>query len=281
MPAVVDVEREVDALEITPDEYERLQLLSRLDTFCPPDYDRIFTYTSDGSFDPYTTRKKFLRALFLCDIIKGVNLISGQPGAGKTMWMTMFLKRSQLYFGRQTLVNFDMRPKYGPHDYFDEEILAEEIEAVTRMVKNSRGKRELKWDDGDKKNAMGERVGSLFHGKQIGLDEGYGMLSKKRRTRYSLFLGDEVKQWRHLDACFCFIFPDANDADQQLLEPFVTCDITLSRSLYFEGYSDALIYNRKTGEERIQHIYIPTWGELVDSWQPIAGRSMRNFKVRT
>lgn len=214
-------------------------------------------------------------ALFWADMTKGITLVDGLPGAGKTLFMATEGWKFKKYFDIPTCADFPLKPAYGDFKYIGEEQLLEELEAVSiaaRTQKETRVKGEAlikKWiEDGP---------GSYLQGSILLLDEGYRYFDCRRpMDKLGILYGYLVQQWRHYQMQIVVAATQVELLDRIRFRPYITHWVKCS---YYGNISTAA-YQIESRQLPADHplrtrgltIDAQHWGQLFDTHGPIAMR---------
>lgn len=217
-------------------------------------------------------KDKFYKYLCLKKgMTKGVMLIKGLPRSGKTLFAIKHAKFLRDHFGIPVTMDFKPEASFGPYTLFDEEVLMDELAAVTSISKKS-----AKWaasqDEVDKliKNKL------KLYGHTIVLDEGTRWLDRRRSSsNINLLLNDITKQWAHYDILLMVINHFEDELDHRFLRYVNGQGTTVSCSwgMHWPETGEYRVHNKAFDEKLTMTIYGPNVYGDYNSFNPIAMRT--------
>jgi hypothetical protein len=211
---------------------------------------------------------------YLCikkGLTKGVMLIKGLPRSGKTLFAIHHSRFLRDNFGIPVTMDFKPEKGYGAYNLFDENVLMDELSAVTSISKKS-----AKWA------ASQDEIDNLVKGKlklyghTIVLDEGTRWLDRRRSSsNVNLLLNDITKQWAHYDILLMVINHFEDELDGRFLR-YVNgqgTSVSCSWGMKWPETGEYKIHNRGFDEKLNMTIYGPNVYGLYNSFNPIAMRT--------
>lgn len=208
-------------------------------------------------------------------LTRGIGLVTGPPRSGKTLWATLHAKKLRNLFGREVVLDYDVHPEFGPYTKFDENVLLEELETVTKIAKDAKLKKGVRtgWEH--------EAADKLkLYGKTIVFDEGYKYFHNRRTMNtLGILLVDMMRQYGHYDILMLIISPYEDELDAKGPQRYATFQVKCNWGLFVPDTGFYDIYNRQLMQSAQQTIYGPNHYNLWDSFNPIAARGHVNIKL--
>lgn len=230
---------------------------------------------------PNLTDKEAENALFWRDFIRGIMLVTGDPGSGKDTFIHMLSYKLRKYFGRRIISDTRPRKPFGTYLLFSQEFLVDQLD---RMDEVSTGVLLPPIDGEEDKRAcpkphvtadgfwMSTR-GEVFLRKSVVVLNEFTRYMNKREPhlpikRQLLRLFD---WWRHLQTLIVGVGVDRDDFDRRCF-PKVTCEIRCMRlsptNLEFGITIYPLRYIKAMGELQISGQRIK---RIIDASEPREG----------
>lgn len=194
----------------------------------------------------------------LRDMTRGVMLILGLPGSGKSLLMTWLSWKLRKYFGQPVVTNIPFKPAFGEHDYIEYTEFLEELELMFDIVERFKAGDLQAFDE-----SRLRRVTMIW-------DEGHQKLNKRRpMDGFNILLTETFSLWRHYESLFLLASPGGELLERIRLSHFVTHEVGASFNSR-RGESTYTIYNRQTMETKILSIPVAQWCDLYHSFAPVA-----------
>jgi len=192
----------------------------------------------------------------------GMGLITGERGAGKSLFGYTVAWWVRRLFGVRITLDHAPRPEFGDFTKFNLpwDLLWE------RKWMDDIAKRGDEWE--------GEELKKLKLLKSFVFWDEFYQVAHKRNTMGIMTreFEDIVKQLRHLDSFFLMAMPQKKEVDTTGIDDYVTVDIGASWSLYRPDTANYIVYNRQTMVESPFTIYGPNYYPLYRSKNPIHAR---------
>ena len=190
----------------------------------------------------------------------GLGLITGRPGAGKSLFGYTILWWVKKLFGIQCTVDAKPNPDtFGKFDFFEHTKILDEIEKADKMARES-----TEWLNTDD---------LIFYKRMVLLDEFYKLAHNRNcmniLTRQFEYV---IKQWRHYESFFLCSMPFKNEVDTKGIDQYITIDVQAAWSLYKPETALYVVYNRDTLVESPFTIYGPNYYALYNTKNPITAQ---------
>lgn len=214
-------------------------------------------------------------ALFWAPMTKGIMLVEGLPGAGKSLFMVVLGYMLRKLFGIQVCMDFHPRPAFGDYNYIGAAELVKELEAVNIVAKTQ--KETLAKGMAGMQKWIEEGPGSYLQDATLLLQEGYRYFDKRRPMDKLLIIYSYlVQQWRHYQMLMVVESTQVELLDSIRFVPYITHWVKCS----WFGDSQTAIYQIEHRQLPIDHpgrvvglsIDASNWGKLYHSWNPILTR---------
>jgi len=221
------------------------------------------------------TRKGVPEALFWAPYTEGIMLVEGLQGAGKSLFLTTMGWKFKKLFDKPICMDYHPKDAFGEHKYIGEEELLAELEAVSiaaKTQKEGRAKGEAliqKWIESG--------PGSYLQGSALLLQEGYRYFDRRRpMDKLGILYGYLVQQWRHYGMLIAVEATRVQLLDDYRFIPYINYWVKCG----WIGNNHTAVYQIENRHyppdhpERNKGLTIDAehWGQLYDSWMPIAMR---------
>ena len=273
---------------ITKKDREFLESIAGLDTTLPLNLDRILEVTRLQWLDLLKRGRRpmpvlqdmlygnFSRAMRIAPMGRGIMLVAGLPGAGKTTFATRHLWRLKTYFGRPVGMNYHPSPLFGSYTYWDPEFFRQELERISDMVKEGSKKQSLRYNNENDRI----RASSLYAGRAWAYDEAPKLLGRRRiMTNVALHMGDTIREWRHYDVLMMLMSQSKKELDNLWVDEYVTHEVDIAKLRNHPEYSEVVVYDRQTMRTRRELLYRPRWYGLFHHDSLVAPRLSHTFKI--
>jgi len=214
----------------------------------------------------FRSKEDYLRYLFVKKgMVKGVRLVYGRPRSGKTLYSVVHAMDLRDLFGIPVLMNFHPYPAFGPYEYFENEVLIEELNTVTALTKQKKS-----WKD--KVEIEGEVKRLKMYGHTVLIDEASKLIDKRRSaSNVNLYMCDIAKEYAHYDLLLLAINHREAELDSRFVE-YITFRIDCSWGTHVPELGEYKMSNSLTGENYFSTLYGPNYYKYYDSFCPIAMR---------
>lgn len=170
--------------------------------------------------------------------IRGMMLITGDPGSGKGLFAnTLAWKIKRYYEGRKALLDYKPRPLFGPYLPFDEEFLKGELSKMAELskVRISEIPNNIDREDTEKIKDVSKLANEWVRSKRGGIYLSNSVLVLEEFKRYlhnrrpmnpmGITIGHIITWWRHLDILIVGMTPFKREIDRISCLPYVTHEV--------------------------------------------------------
>jgi len=231
--------------------------------------------------DRFTASKLTLEELreiaFLYQFTRGVILLIGKAGSGKTLTMTQLLYNLRKYFGMHSITDYELKAAYGAHNYLSTDEFIDHLKRLDDLVKIRKDRmteltnKEVNERLGEAAETILKERGIVFDNAAIGWDEANRKLEASRaNSRLVMIHRYYVQTWRHYQCALILATPEISDITPKALTQ-VTIELSCS---YDRERQDcvAMGRHRDTLEPIVMHTYMPNYCQYYETHAPISIR---------
>lgn len=184
--------------------------------------------------------------------INGHMIVTGMPRQGKGLFASFFIwLLIHLFKGKHVLSDEALKPAFGPHDIFNEDVLREDIDKMAQMNKDLGIKQQkdfAKLKESEKQSLIDGWITdgpgkTLLQNSILRLAEYWRyMFNRRPGSMMNYFMMGILKQWGHMDS---FIIGDshfAHDLDAYTCLPYVNYDVRCTWSNSHPNTVEAKLY---------------------------------------
>ena len=232
----------------------------------------------------HLTLKELKQIAYFFPFSRGVTILVGPAGTGKTLSMTAILYHLRKFFGMHTITDYELKPAYGPYSYLSTEEFIQELRNVDALVK-LRKERISDFSSTEITERVGEAAetilrnrGIVFDNAGIGWDEANRKLERTRSTSKLVMMHRYyVQTWRHYQCALILATPELDDIVEKALTQ-VTIELGCGYDTVL-GECTAMGRNRITTEPVVLRTYMRNYKDMYETHAPISIReSILSFK---
>lgn len=203
-----------------------------------------YSETGDNIYDDKLrlglTEDEVEDAINLKRFLRGVMLVTGDPGGGKGLFTNVLSWKIKRYFeGRKVLLDYKPKPLFGPYLPFDDRFIDAEFQKIADLS-NVRGEIPKEIDRRDKKRIKGmhlladtwleSKAGQVYLGNGVLVLEEFKRYLHNRRSMnpMGITLGHIITQWRHFDVLIVGMTPFRNEIDVKACLQYLTHEVRCS-----------------------------------------------------
>ena len=199
---------------------------------------------------------------WLLDMTRGLALIVGDVGAGKSQLLAWIGWKLKKYFGVPVVADFPLITEtFGKWTYLSKAKWPDELEKMEKIVERAQ---EIGAD------AAYREGGSLFYGAAVLLDECHKDLNKRRGgTNLAILVTEAFTLWRHYQCLFAVASPKWDLLERVRFDDFISHEIGCK----FDertGEAEYNIYVRRFKAYKKLTLTVKDWCALYDSKCPVA-----------
>lgn len=230
------------------------------------------------------TLEELQQIAFLHQFTRGVILLKGKGGSGKTLTMTQLLYSLRRYFGMHTITDYPLKPAYGEHKELSTDEFIEELKKVDDLVKIRKDRmselsnKEVNERMGEVAEAILKKRGIVFDNAAIGWDEANRKLEASRsNSRLVMVHRYYVQTWRHYQCSLILATPELSDITPKALNQ-VTIELGCSYDKQMQECV-AMGINRDTLGTVVVRTFMPNYSSYYETHAPISIRdAILSFK---
>ena len=214
---------------------------------------------------------------FLNQFARGVILLKGKGGAGKTLTMTQLLYNLRKYFGMHVITDYPLKPAFGEHNYMSTDDFIEELKKIDEQVKSTKNRnKELSDAEVKDKYAVSadellKKRGIVFDHAVIGWDEANRKLESSRaNSKLVMMHRYYVQTWRHYQCSLILTTPEISDITYKALN-----QLTIELGCSYDSVrqeATAMGINRDTMHKVVMRTYMPNYAPYYNTHAPISIR---------
>jgi len=232
----------------------------------------------DDQLRPNLTEEEIEDAIRMKRFIRGVMMVTGDPGSGKGVFGHVLPWKIKRYFlRRKVLLDHKPRPVFGPYLPFDDKFLKEELGKMAEMS-NVRGEIPKEIDRKDKKRIktisgladkwVRSKQGEVYLSNSVLVLEEFKRYMHNRRPMNPLgiTLGHIITWWRHLDILILGMSPFLNEIDRKACQQYITHEVRCT----WQSDSTALcnVYQTQwVGSRGVLRIQSKPTPIVIDGWR--------------
>jgi len=221
---------------------------------------------------------------FLFPMSKGVILLKGKGGSGKTLTMTQVLYNLNRYFGMPVITDYELKPAFGKSTYMSTDEFIEELKKVDDLIKvrktrmSELSNKEINERLAEAADTLLKQRGISFDNAAIGWDEANRKLDSSRSTsRLVMMHRYFVQTWRHYQCSLILATPEREGIIQSALGQ-VTVELGCSYDPQLQACA-AIGVNRNAATPMVMRTFMPNYKNFYDTHQPISIRdAVMSFK---
>lgn len=205
-------------------------------------YDRSDTgELYDDRLRPNLSEEEIEDAMNLRRFIRGLMVVTGDPGSGKGLLSNMLAWKIKHYFtGRKALLDYKPRPPFGPYLPFDDKFLHEELAKMAELSNVRMGQIPEEIDRKDNKRIkdvselslkwVRSKQGEVYLSNSVLVLEEFKRYMHNRRPMNPLgiTLGHIITWWRHLNILIIGMTPFLNEIDVKACQQYITHEVRCS-----------------------------------------------------
>lgn len=159
---------------------------------------------------------------------RGIGLVTGSVGAGKTAFISATAYKGKFYFGRTPILDYKPTALFGYYEFFNQQTLVDMLEQMNGVIKGEITAEIKRTKQGEKASSLLEQSTkewfdsegkSFFQHATLTIDETKRYLDKRRpHTPMGLLLSDLFIEWRHLDILIQMATTDKSYLDQRVFK---------------------------------------------------------------
>ena len=231
----------------------------------------------DALFSNKLSLNELKQIATLNQFARGVILLKGKGGSGKTLTMTGLAYNLRKYFGMPVITDYPLKPAFGDHKYMSTDEFIDELKNIDEQVKIRKDrKRDL--SDGEVKERFAEYADDLLRKRGIAFDKAVicwdeanrKLESSRANSKLVMMHRYYVQTWRHYQCSLILAVPELGDITYKALNQ-LTIELGCS---YDEVRQEAIAMgtNRNTARGVVLRTYMPNYGIYYDTHAPISIR---------
>lgn len=188
-----------------------------------PTIEEIAEFLNWSEWDTWCAFWKYQDAQKWAPLTRGIIMIHGREGGGKSLLMNILGFKFREYYGKMPLPDSRPKPPFGPNIPFSREFFIHQIERINSMVED--GSSALYTQDTSKRwiSPKGE---VFIKWATFLLDEFSNDMHRMEQSKpIARLWGRVFKLWRHLECCIICCDADKRSIDPNYAMPRVTCEI--------------------------------------------------------
>lgn len=199
---------------------------------------------------------------WLLDMTRGLVLLVGDVGAGKSLFLAWLGFKLKKYFGIPVVADFPLvRENFGEYTYLPKSGWPEELEKMEKIVERTM---EIGVD------AAYREGDSKFYQAAVLLDECHKDLNKRRGgTNLAILITEVFTLWRHYQGLFVVASPKWDLIERVRFDDFITHEIG-AKFDEFRGLCYYNIYVRRYRAYKRLTLTVGDWCSLYLSYCPVA-----------
>ena len=198
---------------------------------------------------------------WLLDMTRGLILIVGEVGTGKSLFMAWLGWKLKKYFGQPVVADFPFKPAFGEYLYLPKKNFVDELKKMEEITDRSREiGAEQAFLEGD----------SRFYKAVVLLDESHTELNKRKGgNNLAILITETFTLWRHYQCLFVVASPKWNLLERIRFDDFITHEIG-ARFNEAKGQCQYSIYVRKYHAHKRLTLTVADWTDIWESYCPVA-----------
>jgi len=223
------------------------------------------------------TLEELQQIAFLYQFTRGIILLKGKAGSGKTLTMTQLLYNLRKYYGMHTITDYELKAAYGEYSYLSTDEFIDHLKRLDDLVKIRKDRmteltnKEVTERLGEAAEALLRERGIVFDNAAIGWDEANRKLESSRaNSRLVMIHRYYVQTYRHYQCSIVLATPELEDITPKALNQ-VTIELSCSYDRELQRCT-AMGRHRDTLDPVIMHTYMPNFCQFYETHAPISIR---------
>jgi len=230
------------------------------------------------------SKEDMRKIAFYNQFARGVILLVGEGGQGKTLTMTGILYHLKKYYGMPVISDYPLKPAFGEHYYMSTDDFIEELKRIDEQVKVQKTQvKELSDKElANRYTRVADDVlkqrGIVFDGAVQGWDEANRKLEASRaNSRLVMIHRLYVQTWRHYQGSLVLATPEESD-----LTPKALNQVTIKLACGYDEnlrVATAIGRNKNSGKPVVLRTFMPNFCDYYWTHAPISIRAaVMDFK---